>query len=329
MDYGRRSQSFDSYDDAKRWARQQEAAADAGEIFDLSLAHHVTLAELIERFMKERVVGWRRTPTAEHRECAQLRQLAGLPLSQKKLAKLTPEDFTDFRVQRMRGSAASTVCKDLNALSQVIKTAMTEWGYRLPLNPCDSKAVRRPDIDNERDRILSPTETERLWRALSQCENPFVLPAAQFSLETALRRGELLGLEWRSVDLEARTIHVCQVLDQRSAEVQKSTKNKTSRYVPLTSRAVEILRNLPRGRTTKPVFPVSHSLLDSAFGRALARAKIHDFRWHDLRHCAITCLAMHVPIPMDLMKITGHRTLQQLLRYYTAQQAKELANKLP
>lgn len=329
VDGVRRSASFDTKEEAKRWARHQEATADDGLLIDLSLASKTTLAEAIERFIRERVAGWRRTPTAEHRESAQLRRLAMLPFCQKKLSQLTPQDFTDFRTDRMKEVQPSTVCKDLNAFSLVLKTAMIEWRMRLPFNPCDRTIVRRPKFENERDRILDADEMARLWQALGHCSCPFVLPAAQFSAETGLRLGELLGIHWRDVSLEERTLHVRRVLDQKSGQLRDKPKNGTSRHVPLSSRAVTILTALPREGSSERPFPVSHSLIDSAFGRARNRAKIENFRWHDLRHCAVTLLADYIPVPMDLMSVTGHKTLQQVARYYTAKQAAKLATNLP
>lgn len=323
----RRSKTFESKEESKRWARRLEAAADDGLLIARPGDNNCTLAELIERFIEERVIGWRRTPTAEHREIARLRGLARTDVAQKMISRLCPEDFADHRTRRMRVAKPSTICKELNTFSLVLKTAMTEWGYRLLANPCDSNVVRRPRFDNQRDRILMPEETERLWAELARCENSYVLPAAQFAAETALRRAELLGLKWMDLNLTARTMCVRRVLDQISGELQPFTKNSGVRHVPLTSKAIEILQSLPR--QGERIFATTHEVIDGAFVRALKRAEIHDFRWHDLRHCAVTALATHIPIPMDLMSITGHKTLQQVVRYYTARQAAELATRLP
>lgn len=323
----RRSKTFETKDEAKRWARRLEAAADDGVLIARPMEQDCTLAELIGRFIEERVIGWRRTPTAEHREISRLGTLARTPVAQKKIFHLSAQDFADYRTQRMRVAKPSTICKELNTFSLVLKTAMTEWGYRLPANPCDANVVRRPRFNNQRDRILTPEETGRLWAELARCDSSYVLPAAQFAAETALRRAELLGLKWTDLDLAARTICVRRVLDQFSGALQPFTKNSGVRHVPLTSTAIEVLQRLPR--QDERIFATTHEVLDGAFVRALKRAKIEDFRWHDLRHCAVTALAAYIPIPMDLMSVTGHKTLQQVVRYYTARQAAELALRLP
>ncbi|WOD20858.1 tyrosine-type recombinase/integrase [Paraburkholderia kirstenboschensis] len=67
------------------------------------------------------------------------------------------------------------------------------------------------------------------------------------------------------------------------------TKNGRSRFVPLSSRAVEIISTLPR--TDERVFPVSDYTVDCAWWRAIKRAGINDFNFHDLRHMATTRLA--------------------------------------
>lgn len=134
----RRSKTFESKEESKRWARRLEAAADDGLLIARPGDNDCTLAELIERFIEERVIGWRRTPTAEHREIARLRGLARTDIAQKMISRLCPEDFADHRTRRMRVAKPSTICKELNTFSLVLKTAMTEWGYRLLAAPAST-----------------------------------------------------------------------------------------------------------------------------------------------------------------------------------------------
>ena len=129
-----------------------------------------------------------------------------------------------------------------------------------------------------------------------------------------MRRGELLSLRWSNIDLKRRTA------------LLETTKNGERRIVPLSSSAVDILNNLPR-HIGGEVFPVSACALAAMFDRAVIRASLLDFRFHDLRHTAITDLAKKLPNLLELSAVSGHKSLKMLQRYYHPN-AEELAYKL-
>ncbi|MFN2302004.1 MAG: site-specific integrase, partial [Gammaproteobacteria bacterium] len=134
-------------------------------------------------------------------------------------------------------------------------------------------------------------------------------------LETAMRRGELLSLVWPHIDLARRTA------------LLPETKNGHARVVPLSPKAVEVLKDL-RPRATGPVFPeVSNESIKRAFIRAARRAGLDDFRFHDLRHEATTRLFEKGLAMMEVASITGHRDPRKL-RGYTHLAAEALAKKL-
>jgi integrase len=150
--------------------------------------------------------------------------------------------------------------------------------------------------------------------------------------ETAMRRGELLSLRWKYLDLVKRVAHL------------PMTKNGEPRDVPLSSRATEILHSLPRSIDDR-VFPITVESFKKCWQRALVRAKekylrdcdeigrapnsefLFDIRFHDLRHEATTRLSDRIQNPLELARITGHKDLKMLLRYYNIS-AEELAKKL-
>lgn len=323
----RQSRSFDTEYEAIRWAQHQEDFAYEGGPANTEPTDGLTLAELIEWFIDARVKYWRRTPTAQQREIARLNQLRRDKVSIKPVTELDPADFADFRSRRMKAAAPSTVTKELVAFRQVIDAATKELGCPLAVNPCHPDFIKRPAFRNTRDRVLSDGERIRLHTALHGCRNPSVLPAVRLSEQTGLRLSELLGLTWRDVDFEARLLHVRRVFDQHTHQLIAGAKNGDQRVVPLTTEATQVLQSMQR--TDMRIFPVTHDALQPALKRALKRAGIVNFRWHDLRHCAITMLAGFIPVPMDLMQIAGLRTLQQVLRYYRRRDAEDLVRLLP
>lgn len=92
------------------------------------------------------------------------------------------------------------------------------------------------------------------------------------------------------------------------------TKNGRSRVVPLSSRAIEIIQSLPQD--TERVFQgFSTYSVKHAFVRLVARQRLHDLHFHDLRHEAISRLVERGLNIMEVAAVSGHQTMQMLKRY--------------
>ena len=127
--------------------------------------------------------------------------------------------------------------------------------------------------------------------------------AVILAIETGMRRGEIAGMSWEQVDFSAHVVRL------------KRTKNGDNRIVPLSIKAEDALRALPRNISGK-VFSFSDSNgLGAAFARACVRAGIEDLRFHDLRHEAASRFAPTMPVT-SLAKLMGWRSLQMAMRYY-------------
>jgi integrase len=113
--------------------------------------------------------------------------------------------------------------------------------------------------------------------------------------------------------------------------------------VPLSSRAIDLLEGLPRSISGK-VFPIDEESTKRTFIRLVRRARqgyeeecaksgskadpamLVNLHFHDLRHEATSRLA-EIFMPQELAKVTGHKTLQMIMRYYHPR-AEDLARKL-
>jgi len=144
------------------------------------------------------------------------------------------------------------------------------------------------------------------------------------ALETAMRKGELLDLRWKDIDFDKHQMK-CK---------NKDPKGETLvRYVPVSSRAIEILNQLPRSVNGR-VFQTTENAIKLAFPRACKRAckHVHEhesgknkkcrckgiegLRFHDLRHEAISrFVESGLFTDVQVAAITGHKTLQMLKRY--------------
>jgi integrase len=132
------------------------------------------------------------------------------------MAFLSPSVVAQYRDQRLKTVAPDTIIRELSILSSVISHARKESGLTTP-NPC--ALVRKPPTPQGRARLLNTVEESSLIEELKPVRrrSPWMVPLVQLALETAMRRGELLSVEWTHVNLEQRTVFL------------PMTKNGTSR----------------------------------------------------------------------------------------------------
>jgi integrase len=301
--------TFEARVDAERWARSVETAMDKGAFVDTQEAQRTTLRELILRYAQEV------TPTMKSvtEDTYRLKALARRPIASWSLTNLSAARIAAYRDDRLKEVSNGTVIRELAYLSSIINHARREWGINIQ-NP--TQHVRKPAAPAGRSRKLSSEEATKLFKALEPKgrQNMWTLPIVRLALETAMRRGEILGLRWEYIDLIRQTAFL------------PDTKNGTPRTVPLSTAAVEVLRSLPRN-ISGTVFPVPYFTLDAAFKRAIKRAGLLDFHFHDLRHTAITSMAEKLPNLIELSAVTGHKSLAMLKRYYHPN-IEDLAKKL-
>jgi len=301
--------TFTTRQDAERWARSVELEMDRGSYVSRCEAESTTLGDVLERYITDICPSMR----GGTEDTIRLRAMCRTRLAKLSMAALTPMAIADYRDERLKQVRAGTVIRELAYLSSIINHARREWGINIT-NPVAS--VRKPAMPQGRDRVLSAEEESRLLTALEPTgrRNPWLRPMAVLSLETAMRRGELLQLRWQNIDFESQTAFL------------PMTKNGTARTVPLSRKAVALLKELPRWMDGS-VFPINAPAHHQAFKRACKRAGLVDLRWHDLRHTAITRLATKLPNLIELAAVSGHRSLTMLKRYYHPSAA-ELAKKI-
>lgn len=298
--------SFDLIKDAEKWARLQERQMDAGEWVDRTEAKQTSLWELLDRYGREVSAAKRGVVT----ELQRIRQFQRSPFSKLSVAAITGQVIAQWRDGRLKEVSGSTVARDMNLLCHVFAVAIKEWDFGLSCNPVSM--VRKPAGNPHRDRVLTDDERGRLLQACGQCSNPWITPVVTFALETGARRGEILALECAGVDLGKNTAKV--------------TGKTGARTIPLSVRCAAMLRTLPRDIGGK-VFPVTVEALKQAFERAVARAGIDGFCFHDARHDALTRMAKMGLNILELRAISGHTTANMLQRY-VAIDVGDLARKL-
>jgi len=295
--------TFSRKTDAKKWAQHTEAAIREGRHFKTTEAKKRTLAELIDRYIRDIL------PTKPKSALKQARQLEWWKdeIGFATLADATPSLISEARDKLHQTRKPATVVRYMAALSHAFTIAVNEWGW-LEDNPM--RKVRCPKEPRGRVRFLSDEEREKLLVSCKASECSHLYPVAVLALSTGMRQAEIMNLKWSDVDLK------------RGYIILHETKNDERRSVPLVGHAYELIKELSKvRRIDSPLLFASERSPDvpidirTPWGKAITATEIKDFRFHDLRHTAASYLAMNGASLAEIAEILGHKTLQMVKRY--------------
>jgi len=304
------TETFNRLTDAKLWAQKTEVAIRDGFYFPRTESRKHTLAELIERYTTEVL------PHHKPKWISDLKprlEWWKAEIGSSLVADITPTIIVQCREKLVRETirggkkrSPTSANRYLGALSHVFTIAVNEWDC-LDDNP--SRKVKKFREPRGRSRYLTTDELESLLVACEQSRCCCLYLIVILAVSTGMRRGEILKLHWRDLHLKEGFL------------VLQETKNSESRRVALHGPALDLLKNHRRVRRidTDLVFPSpsSDKPLDirSAWEIARKRAGLEDFRFHDLRHCAASYLAMNGATLRDIAEVLGHKTLRMVKRY--------------
>jgi len=252
------------------------------------------------------------------------------------------------------GASPRTVNKHRQLICAIFNYASHAATFQLDENPA-ATADRRPEPERARLDYYSPEEVEQLARVLEEgahrdARTPAV-DAAELAVRsgedrqdsdlvrvaayTGLRRGELVALRWRDVEIGRRKVIVRRAVSAN--EETTSTKSRRAREVPIPDQAAGALRRLAdREDFTDPddfVFVnrfgrrIDGSALRRRVERAREAAGLRKLRFHDLRH---TYGSLLVAGGVDLASVKsamGHSRITTTERYLHARSASELADR--
>jgi integrase len=215
-----------------------------------------------------------------------------------------------WRIGQLQKNKAASINRTFNALK-----AAVNWGYKhktFDVNPLARLEPLQERDSQPRVRYLSPDERERLMTALDERERKsadHLKPMVIISLNTGARRGALFALRWSDVDMEKK------MLALRGEE----GKSGRTYYVPLNSAAYNAFGEWRQCSTGELVFPSQNGErmhnCKSSFKNLLKKAKIENFRWHDMRHDFASQLVMKGIDLNTVRELMGHADLKMTLRY--------------
>lgn len=306
------SATFERLTDAKKWVQNVESDIREGRHFKTNEAKRHSLGEMIDRYLRDVL-----PQKSEVMQRDQYRHLQWWKeqLGHESLADVNPIRISECRDQLLRDPggrkkkrSSATVVRYMAALSHAFSVAVKEWGW---IDDSPMRKVSKPKEPRGRVRYLDDDERERLLVACKESNNLSLYPIVVLALSTGARKSEILNLEWGDIDLN-RDVPVA-ILHQ--------TKNDERRALPLAGHALELFKDLSRVRRldTKLLFPDSSGnkpiKIRTAWEKAMRKADVNDFRFHDLRHSAASYLAMDRASLPEIAEILGHKTLQMVKRY--------------
>ncbi len=291
----RMNKTFSDKSEAQAWASKTEKLIINGEIKP-TMPFAQVLNEYKTIHMPDKAAG---TQLMQNSQLAVWLEILGNP----DIKQISAVDINRAKTALLkRNIEKATVNRYLQALSPVFTFAV-EQGH---ISDTPFKHVRKFKEPAGRVRYL---QQEEITRLLTECKNSTSVhlhSVVVIALLTGMRYNEIRGLKWRDVDLKNGVI------------VLENTKNGTQRSVPVVGRLIDIFRDIPSNntayvfasaRTGRPV----NLLL--TFRKAVKRANIENFHFHDLRHTAASYLAMSGENLLIIAEILGHRTLSMVKRY--------------
>jgi len=274
-----------------------------GKWFEMLPGENYTFGDLMKKYLEE-YSSVNKAKTSYTRD----KSLAAHLLTSFKdeyLLDITPAMISDYKVQRRRdGAAPRTINYELTLMSHAYNIAIGEWEW-LKNNPV--KKVKKDRVDNLIERWLTHEEEERLLNVSAKWLQEIIV----FAIHTGLRQSEILDLKWHQLDLTRRTMLIYE------------QKNRGVDTLPLNETALGVLEERHQHRLSQcdnVFYSITHTRIGNrnlfrAFKIATKRAKVPNFRFHDLRHTFATRLVQAGVGIYELQRLGRWKSASMVMRY--------------
>ena len=259
-----------------------------------------TLGELVEEYVRYKTDQGKRTVEDDQR----ILENRLLPVFRADLLvrKLAAPMIAQYEKRRAGEVSAYTVSNELSVLRHMLRLAK-RWGY-LDQAP-EIEMPRKPE---GRLRYLEQDEIVRFVRACESSKNPYLKTIVTIAIHTGMRKAEILGLEWERIDLSSARITLYR------------TKSGKPRGIPINRAVYEVLIALEpdparQGLLFKKRDQRAWGQIRTAFEKALEKAGIKGFRFHDLRHTFASHAIMRGATLREVQEVLGHSDLKMTQRY--------------
>jgi len=233
----------------------------------------------------------------------QLRDIKPMMIERFKRERLATPTMHD-KPERPKPRSPASVNRDLACLSKILSMAFDN--ELIDSNPM--RRVRLLKENGSRERFITADEEVKLFAKLTG-RRDHIRSVVTVALNTGMRRGEILDLQWEHVNFIARTIFIA-----------KSKTGKT-RTIPMNDIVFEELKALKQDAGTRDfVFSVSKTgvnidSIKTGWRNACAAAGLVDLRFHDTRHTFATRLRANGVHEWDIRDLLGHTTTRMTSVY--------------
>ncbi|OJI93313.1 AP2-like DNA-binding integrase family protein [Planktotalea frisia] len=312
----RKSKSFRSKTEAKRWARQFEAALDDGKRPD----RDATFGQLAEEYLTHLT----ETKAPSRSKMAAIRIICEY-IGRVPTGAMDVGTFRDFAKQRRNGGAGpATILMDLSYIGSILRHggALADVDTSRAVAALASAravlgasgAIARPE-----ERKRRPTDAELIGLRDFWAKRLRGLPIwdiVQFAIASGMRLSEITRLRWDDLDETRKTITIRDRKHPRAKKGNDQTVPLLAGPVTIDSAVIDPLAIIQDQRQDGDrIFPYDPATISTSFTRAVASCGIADLRFHDLRHDAASRLFEAGYQIEQVALVTGHRDWNMLRRY--------------
>lgn len=289
--YPAQTKSFSFRSEAVAWGNEVEFQMSRQAFCGNTSAQTTTVRQMLERYLREES----NKKVSYKADISRSKHLYAA-LSEYRVHTLTSVRLAQYKADRLVCVSPQSVVHELNLLHRAYVVAVNEWGIILPNG---IPRTKRPALPTGRDKRVTQRQ---LTAILTNTESNELRTVIRLAVETAMRRSELLGIQWEHVNMLRRSVYL------------PHTKTNAPRTVPLSSNAISLLHEIGP-LEAGPVFSLKPDSVTQGFKRAAVRSGLGALTFHDLRHESTSRLfekGLHV---IEVARITGHKTLAMLDRY--------------
>jgi integrase len=311
------SKTFDRKIDAQKWEREQlQRRENPQQVED------ITFDALIDKWKTLHVSG---LAVGTQQRYDQHIRIYYLPFfGGQDLKDIRVADIDDwYQWMQTTRLSASTVASMLGRLEGIFEWARKRRYIEAnPVSPVDP--IKPPENADKDYEIWTASEVE-MFLAWCKREDEPLYQIALAALNTGARLGELIGLQWDKVDMQRRLIHISRKWNNKSGELESTTKGRRSRTIAINDALYGVLAEQKLGGKRPWVFCEadgsrikSNQLTCYRFRPACEKAGVRAIRFHDLRHTFAVHFMQAGGDIYKLQRQLGHKsieTTQQYLRF--------------
>lgn len=308
------SATRDTVKECEQWAAQKMLEAKANKLSeDLGVKQHYPFKTLFHKYYDEHGRKLRGSKYIKE-QLGPFDEKFGA-LADMSIHDITPQHLTIWRNKRLKQVGANTVLREIALYSSVFSYAVKEL-FLLETNPW--MGIKKPAKPKARNRRIRDEEIQLILEGLNYREGQtptlpehYVAWAFLFALETAMRRGEILGITMS--EIYDRHVHL------------PKTKNGDARNVPLTKKALALLDLIDHDGPK--LIPQNENAFRLMWERRKAKVGLADIHFHDTRHEAITRFVNNQKLPVEVLaKVTGHKNIKVLVNTYYNPDVEDIAD---